>query len=302
MLSIPPGLDPDVLRAFVMIAEGSSVTRAAERVGRTQSAISMQMKKLEEQLDAKLLNRAARGLQPTHQGLWLLERARTLLTLHDEIHHAFRAAPLVGQVRLGTPDDYALQWLPGVLARFAEQHPRIEVDVVCLNSEALAERFGSGSLDLTLLTEGHELPGQQGEEIWRGPLRWVGPAYSAVPRRDPSALAQRDPLPLALAHPGCTWRGAALQALGRAGKQARVTYNSATQTGCFAIALAGLALTVSTPTRLPPGLAWLGAAEGLPPLPDMGILMFRATGPENPAVDALAEAIREGFGGSGLQA
>lgn len=290
MLTIPPGLDPDVLRAFVMIAEGSSVTRAAERVGRTQSAISMQMKKLEEMLDAKLLSRAARGLQPTHQGLWLLERARTLLTLHDEIHMAFRAAPLVGQVRLGTPDDYALQWLPGVLSRFAEQHPRIEVDVVCLNSEELAERFVSGNLDLTLLTEGHALPGQTGEEVWRGPLRWVGPASSALPRRDP--------LPLALAHPGCTWRGVALQALGRAGRQARVTYNSATQTGCFAIALAGLALTVSTPTRLPPGLAWLGAAEGLPSLPDMGIFLFRADAAENPAVDALAEAIREGFGAS----
>ena len=154
MLAIPPGLDPDVLRAFVMIAEGSSVTRAAERVGRTQSAVSMQMKKLEEVLDAKLLARAARGLQPTHHGLWLLERARTLLTLHDEIHQAFRAAPLTGQVRLGTPDDYALQWLPDVLARFAEQHPRIEVDVVCLNSEELADRFAAGSLDLTLADRG----------------------------------------------------------------------------------------------------------------------------------------------------
>ncbi len=295
MLTIPPGLDPDVLRAFVMIAEGTSVTRAAERVGRTQSAISMQMKKLEEVLDTKLLWRAARGLQPTEKGMWLLERARTLLTLHDEIHQAFRAAPLIGQVRLGTPDDYALQWLPGVLARFAQRHPGIEVDVVCHNSEDLARRFEDGALDLTLLTEGHELPGQTGEEIWRGPLRWVGPAYSALPRRDPSALAKRDPLPLALAHPGCTWRGAALKALGMAGRQARVTYNSATQTGCFAVALAGLALTVSTPTRLPSGLAWLGAADGLPPLPDMGISLFRAEMTEAPAVDALADAIRAGF-------
>ena len=130
MLAIPPGLDPDILRAFVMIAEGSSVTRAAERVGRTQSAVSMQMRKLEDMLGTPLLARGARGLAPTIKGVWLAERARTLLSLHDEIHANFRAAPLIGQVRLGTPDDYALQWLPRILAGFAQSHPKIEVDVV----------------------------------------------------------------------------------------------------------------------------------------------------------------------------
>ncbi len=286
MLAIPPGLDPDILRAFVLIADGASVTRAAERVGRTQSAVSMQMRKLEEQLGTPLLARGPRGLAPTARGSWLAERARTLLSLHDEIHANFRAAPLIGQVRLGTPDDYALQWLPRILAGFAETHPRIEVDVVCINSEALAERLSNGQLDLTLLTEGHR-PGMGGEEVWRGPLRWVGPANQALHRRDP--------LPLALAHPGCTWRRVALEALGRAGRQARVTYNSATQTGCFAVALAGLAITVSTPTRLPPGLVWLGAAENLPDLPEMGIELHHAEMSEAPAVDALALAIRQGF-------
>jgi DNA-binding transcriptional LysR family regulator len=292
MLTIPPGLDPDVLRAFVMVAEGRSVTASAERLSRTQSAISMQLKKLEEVLGAKLLARGGRGLEPTQQGLWLLERARTLLTLHDEIHAAFRAAPLTGQVRLGSPDDYALQWLPGVLARFAERQPRVEVDVVCVSSEELAVRLEAGALDLAIMTEGHERPGQAGEEIWRGPLRWVGPVNTG--------LARRDPLPLALAHPGCTWRRLALQALGLAGRQARVTYNAATQTGCFAVVLAGLALTVSTPTRLPPGLAWLG--DGLPTLPDIGISLHQAEGAEAPAVSALAEAIREGFGAGALAA
>lgn len=286
MLAIPPGLDPDILRAFLLIADGASVTRAAERVGRTQSAVSMQMRKLEDMLGAELLARGPRGLAPTIKGVWLAERARTLLSLHDEIHANFRAAPLIGQVRLGTPDDYALQWLPRILAGFAETHPRIEVDVVCINSEALAERLAAGQLDLSLLTEGHRTEGEF-EEVWRGPLRWIGPANQAMHRRDP--------LPLALAHPGCTWRSAALEALGRAGRPARVTYNSATQTGCFAVALAGLALTVSTPTRLPPGLVWLGPAEGLPELPEMGIELHTAEGAESPAISALAAAIRQGF-------
>jgi DNA-binding transcriptional LysR family regulator len=286
---LPAGLDPELLRSFVLIAEGHSVTRAAERVGRTQSAVSMQMKRLEEVLGEPVLRRSARGLEPTCKGLWLLERARTLLALNEEIIEAFRAPPITGQVRLGSPDDYTLQWLPGILARFARTHPGIEVEVVCINTEELVSRLVSGAVDLALLTEGH---GRSGEEVWRGPLRWVGPSAEALHRRDP--------LPLALAHPGCSWRRAALEALGRVGRRARVTYNASTQSGCFAVALAGLALTVSTPARLPMGLSWLGETEALPALPGMGILLSlsdewlgAAAPPEG--VAALAEAIRAGF-------
>jgi DNA-binding transcriptional LysR family regulator len=285
------GLDPELLRSFVLIAEGLSVTRAAERVGRTQSAVSMQMKRLEEVLGEPVLRRGPRGLEPTYKGLWLLERARTLLALNEEIIEAFRAPPITGQVRLGSPDDYTLQWLPGILARFARTHPGIEVEVVCINTEELVSRLESGAVDLALLTEGH---GRDGEEVWRGPLRWVGPSDEALHRRDP--------LPLALAHPGCSWRRAALEALGRAGRRARITYNASTQSGCFAVALAGLALTISTPARLPPGLAWLGEAESLPPLPGMGILLSLSdewtSAPAIPVgVAALGEAIRAGFHG-----
>lgn len=287
MLTIPPGLDPDVLRSFIMVAEGASVTRAAERVGRTQSAVSMQMRRLEEILGTELLKRGPRGLVPTERGLWLLERARTLLALHDEIHANFRLAPLIGQVRLGSPDDYALQWLPGILARFAEAQPRIEVDVVCLNSEELAHKLTTGALDLALLTEGHNPENTQHELLWRGPLNWVGPAHHA--------LHKRDPLPLAVAHPGCAWRRATLEALAREGRTPRISYNSATQSGCFAVALAGLALTVSTPTRLPPGLVWMGPNEGLPVLPDISIELHRRSDVDDPAALALADAIREGF-------
>jgi DNA-binding transcriptional LysR family regulator len=288
MFILPPGLDPDTLRSFVLIAEGGSFTRAAQRVGRTQSAISMQIRRLEEQLGHPLLTRTPRGVATTPQGSWLLERARTLLALNDEIVTTFRAPPMVGSVRLGTPDDYALRWLPGILARFAETHPAVELDVICLNSQVLAERIQDGELDLTLVSEGLEPSGMPVRELWRGPLRWVGrPSYG---------LHRRDPLPLALAHAGCTWRTAAMAALAREGRQSRVTYTSATQTGCFTVALAGLALTVSTPTQLPEGLAWLGEAEGLPALPNIGILLLRnPAAAANPASQALAAHIEEGF-------
>lgn len=286
---LPAGVDPELLRSFVFIAEGDSVTRAAQRVGRTQSAVSMQMKRLEEVLGEPLFQREPGGLVPTSRGEWLLERARTLLSLNAEIIASFRAAPITGEVCLGSPDDYTLQWLPGILARFAETHPGIEVDVLCMSSEELAQRLHANKLDIALVTEGH---GVLGEELWRGPLRWVGPTGST--------LHKRDPLPLAVARPGCTWRRATLEALGKAGRRTRITYNSTTQSGCFAVALAGLALTVSTPTRLPAGLSWLGEADGLPDLPEIGIELALSDklreGPAVPeAVTALSAAIRQGF-------
>jgi DNA-binding transcriptional LysR family regulator len=286
---LPAGLDPELLRSFVLIAEGGSVTRAAQRVGRTQSAVSMQMKRLEDCLGEPLLQREAGGLAPTPRGTWLLERARTLLALNAEIITTFRAAPITGQVCLGSPDDYILRWLPGILARFAQSHPGVEVDVLCMSSEELSRRLEDGALDMALLTGGHA---SGGEEIWRGPLAWVGPVNANLHRRDP--------LPLAVAQPGCPWRRAALEALGRAGRPVRVTYNSTSQSGCFAVALAGLALTVSTPTQLPQGLAWLGEAEGLPALPETAIELALSEGlrhaPALPeSVAALAAAIRGGF-------
>lgn len=283
-MNLPAGLDPELLRSFVFIAEGGSVTRTAEKIGRTQSAVSMQMRRLEEILGEELLRRGPRGLEATAKGAWLLERARTLLALNEEIITTFRTPALTGQVRLGSPDDYALQWLPGILARFARTHPGIEVDVLCMSSEELARRLEHGHVDLALLTEGH---GREGEEVWRGPLRWVGPQGAT--------LHKRDPLPLAAAHPGCTWRRAALEALGREGRRVRISYNSTTQSGCFAVALAGLALTISTPTRLPPGLVWMGEAEGLPELAQMGILLAVGDAPLSPGGEALVQAIRAGF-------
>ena len=290
MLALPPGIDPDLLRAFVLIAEGGSFTRAAERVGRTQSAVSMQIRRLEETLGHPLLTRTPRGVQPTPQGAWLLDRARALLALNDEIVGNFRAPPMVGVVRIGTPDDYALFWLPQILARFAAAHPSVELDVTCMNSHELAERLQDGKLDLTLLSEGQEPRGATAQRIWRGPLRWVGSSKHGLHRRDP--------LPLALSRPenACTWRSATLGALRESGRAARVTYNSQTQTGCFTVALAGLALTVSTPCTLPEGLAWLGESEGLPKLPEIGIVLLRHEAAIGvPAADALAGHIAEGF-------
>jgi len=286
MLAIPPGIDPDLLRSFVLIAEGGSFTRAANAVGRTQSAVSMQIRRLEETLGQPLLLRGPRGVETTPHGAWLLERARRLLAMHDEIVSTFRTPAVSGTVRLGTPDDYALRWLPGILARFAEVHPAVEVVVTCAPSNELVQRLEEDEIDLTLLSGGNERPGMMGQPLWHAGLRWIGSTAHATHRRSP--------IPLATAQPSCVWRRAAVRALDEAGLPWRVAYTSTSQAGTLAPALAGLAVTIGLPGPLPAGLRFLGAEDGMPPLPDFAIVLV--TGPGGgPVVETLAEAIRAGF-------
>lgn len=286
MLAIPPGIDPDLLRSFVLIAEGGSFTRAANAVGRTQSAVSMQIRRLEETLGQPLLLRGPRGVETTPHGAWLLERARRLLAMHDEIFATFRTPAVAGTVRLGTPDDYALRWLPGILARFAEVHPAVEVVVTCAPSNELVERLNRDEIDLTLLSGGNEPAGAAGETLWQAGLRWIGSAAHATHRRSP--------LPLATAQPRCVWHRAAVRALDGAGIAWRVAYTSTSQTGTLAPALAGLAVTIGLPGPLPQGLRFLGIEDGLPPLPDFSIILLRGQ-TNGPVVETLAQAIRGGF-------
>ncbi len=286
MLSIPPGIDPDLLRSFVLIAEGGSFTRAANAVGRTQSAVSMQIRRLEETLGQPLLLRGPRGVETTPHGAWLLDRARRLLAMHDEIVTTFRTPAVSGTVRLGTPDDYALRWLPGILARFAEVHPAVEVEVTCAPSNELVQRLEDDEIDLTLLSGGNERPGMLGQPLWRAGLRWIGSTQHATHRRSP--------IPLATAQPRCVWHRAAVRALDGAGLPWRVAYTSTSQAGTLAPALAGLAVTIGLPGPLPSGLRFLGAEDGMPSLPDFAILLFTGAG-SSPVVETLAEAIRAGF-------
>lgn len=285
MLAIPPGLDPDLLRSFVLIAEGASVTRAAQRVGRTQSAVSMQMRRLEDILGQPLLVRGPRGFALTPHGAWLLERARPWLSMHDEIVANFRTPDVSGTVRLGTPDDYVLLWLPEILARFAETHPAADVEVVCAPTSDLLERLDRGELDVTLYSAGNEKGQESGIPLWRGPLHWVGSAAHAVHRQLPIRLS--------LAQPSCIWRRAATAALDAAGIPWRVTYTSSAQMGTHAVVLAGLAVTVGLAGHLPSGLRVLDGADGLPPLPEFEIALAQRS--DTPVARALARHIADSF-------
>jgi len=293
-VSLPPALDPDLLRAFVLIAEGHSFTEAASLIGRTQSAVSMQIKRLEEMLQQKVLARGkGEQVELTPHGVFLLSRARQILNLNDEIVAAFRTPALFGTVRLGTPDDYAFGYLPPILKRFADTYPGVHVDVLCAPSNELIAHLKAGELDLTLSSDGHQPRNWPVVELWRGPLVWI------TSQRD--APHRLDPLPLALAQvgtnasPSCDWARAAMTALDSAGRRYRLAYSSGSQVGTHAPVLAGLAVTVSTLTWLPEGLRPLRADEGLPPLPQFGIMLLKGRQPRQPMTDALAAEIEAGF-------
>lgn len=285
MLALPPGLDPDLLRSFVLIAEGASVTRAAQRVGRTQSAISMQMRRLEELLGHALLVRGGKGFSLTPQGAWLLERAKPWLSMHDDIIANFRTQEISGRVRLGTPDDYVMLWLPEILARFAESHPAAELEVICAPSNELLDRLERDELDLSIYSDGDQRQGITGIPLWRGPLHWVGPVAHPVHRQTP--------LRLSLGHPSCIWRSAATRVLDKAGLPWRVTYSSSAQMGTYAVVLAGLAITVSLAGPLPPGLRVLDESDGLPRLPEFGIALAQRA--DTPAAEAMGRHIIDSF-------
>lgn len=282
------GIDPELLRAFLLIAEGHSFTQAADQLGRTQSAVSMQIKRLEDILGQTVLTRGkGGGITLTPHGRYLLGAARQILALNDEVMTTFRAPTISGTVRMGTPDDYALSHIPGVLRRFAETHPSVQVDVLCSSSSELVKKLREGELDLTLVSDGNQPRNWPCVPLWRGPLTWITSTRYAPHRQDP--------LPLALAHEECGWRASAQAALDKAGIRYRIAYLSGTQTGTYAAVVAGLAVTVSALTVLPEGARALRADEGLPKLSEFGIVMLKGRSPAQPVTDALAAHIEERF-------
>ena len=299
-MGLPAGLDLDLLRSFVIIAEEKSFTRAAERVGRTQSAVSLQMQRLEAVLGQLLLNRGKGGsIELTPEGLYLLDRAREILELNDDILRSVRAAPVHGTVRLGIPEEVEERYLPLVLERFSEQAPSVEVQVVGAASCLLAAQFKAGGHDLVILSRGLEPRQWPATEIWRQPMRWI--------TSDEHGQHLRDPLPLTLSPADCPWlppwlseclsRGIATRSLEQAGRKFKIVNSASTTAGQFAAVSAGLAVAASMAVwSLPSGLRAVRDGEGLPALPDASYLMLKAREPRQPMTDMLAAQISEVFG------
>ena len=271
-------LDLDQLRTFVAIAETGSFTRAADRVAKTQSAVSMQMRRLEERIGKAIFARDGRQSKLSEDGERLLAYAHRMLRLNDETLSAFDDDELIGRVRLGTPDDYADRFLPEILARFARSNPRAEVTVVCEPTPTLTAAIEAGDLDVAIIT--HVREKGPAEVVRREPLLWVSSLRHAV--------QDLEVLPLALGRPSCQWRRVAIEALESVGRRHRLLYVSWNTTAVGAAVLAGLAVSVLPESALRPGMRVLGEAEGLPALPKVDIGLLRARGQATPLTEALA--------------
>src|SRR3954451_20855255 len=250
-------LDIDQLRTFVAIADTGSFTRAADIVHKTQSAVSMQMKRLEERLGRPIFQRDGRASRLTQQGDRLLDYARRIVRLNSECLASFADAELVGRVRLGLPDDYADRYLPEILARFSRSNPRAEVTVSCEPTPNLIDRVHSGDLDLAIIT--HVDRRGPSEIVRVEQLLWVTSSRHAI--------HEETPVPLALGRPNCIWRQSATEALESIRRPFRIQYVSWHSTAVGAAVLAGLCVSALPESALRPGMRILGPSDGYPRKP-----------------------------------
>ena len=272
-------LDLTLLQAFAAVVDSGSFTRAAQYLCRTQSAVSMQLRKLEDLTGHQLLHRDSRNIKLTEEGEVLLGYARRMIRLNEEALVAMDQPHAQGHVRLGMPDDYAHQFLPGVLAHFAHAYPRVQLEVIGALSGDLLNRVEAGELDVALITR--QPKRRRGQVLRTEHLVWTGSRQHLA--------YEVSPLPLALFPEGCVFREHALAALDAAQIPWRIAYSSQSFAGGKLAVSGGLALTVVAQSMVPPEWRTLGAEQHLPRLPEIEIALHRAPGTLSPVV-ALLEA------------
>ncbi|MDH1701196.1 LysR family transcriptional regulator [Comamonas terrigena] len=270
-------LQIDWLHCLVAVVDAGSLSAATVQLHRSQSAVSMQLKKLEDAVGHRLLERGARRLELTEQGRTLLGYARRMLDLQAEAQAALQPAVLSGRVRLGVPDDYAATYLTPVLRRFAPRHSGVEIELNCEQSTALIPRVERGELDLALISRDHA---RRGRLLFHEPMVWVGSPLLELWRRDPLPIAVYEDISLA--------RRGAIHALALQGRRYKVVYHSSSLAGQLAAVESGLAVAALTQCSAPAQLQVLGREQGLGPLAPMQVAAYRSKASRgNAAVDEL---------------
>jgi DNA-binding transcriptional LysR family regulator len=257
-------LDTITLQCFIAVAETSSFTRAAERVGRTQSAISQQISKLEYLLNKELIMRG-KHLTLTHDGDIFLGYARQIFALHREVIDRFREPDLEGEVCFGLPENFASAYLYEILADFTRIHPRILLNIDCDLTLNLFEKFKKKMLDIVLVKMNRPEDFPNGVDVWSEPLKWVGEA---------KRLSPDQPIPLVMAPQPCVYRRAAIEALDLMGRSWRLVFSSASYTSTIAAVKAGMGITVMPSTMIPVELTAI-EENMLPLLPDTHVSLLQ---------------------------
>ncbi|KWD49000.1 LysR family transcriptional regulator [Burkholderia ubonensis] len=314
-----PNFDIAALRSLVAGMDLGSFAKAADRVARSSSAVSAQIRKLEEQAGTPLFVKSGRGLALTDAGDAMLRYARRMIELNDEAAAAVRGVSLDGWVRIGLQEDFGEAILPGVLGRFARAHPKVRIEARVAHNAELLERLDANQLDLALVwgdpasAAFAARTGIDGEEIARVPMRWIGAAGSGAAGSGAAGSATAgdgdagessvrlpdEPLPLVVFDRPCRFFGAATDALDRAGVPWRVAFTTPSLAGLWAAAAAGLGLTVRSHYGLPASVRLLDAAPlGLPELPSVPLMLLRRASSATPTVDRLARIMTQAVSGA----
>ncbi len=274
-------LDLTALRSFVAVSDAGGVTRAAGMLNLTQSAVSMQLKRLEESLDVALLDRSARTIALTPAGEQLLGYARSMLKINDEILNKLTATEFEGELKLGVPHDIIYPVVPAVLKRFAADFPRMQVRLISAPTRKLLDMFGRGEVDLILTTE--ETCGPGGQVLVELPLLWIGALDGQAWRKQP--------LPVAFCG-NCIFRSGVLQALNGRGINWTMAVDSELDNAVEAAVSADLAVHVALKGSLPPHTEVIDHGGLLPALKPQNINLYLLKPDDQPS-QAMADIIQQ---------
>jgi len=280
-------IDPELLRSFVLIAETGSISKAADEVSRTPAAVSMQLKKLETNLNHTLINRSSKKMTLTEEGERLYFKGKQLLALNKEIIKQFIPSALRGRVRIGMPDYIGVHKLTAILSRFSDAYPDVEVDVEIGRSIQL-KTLHNNQLDIALFTERQDAQlSKHTVVLYCEKLVWAG--------KSGGTASIRQPIPLSIANIGCTWRDLAVEALEERGISYRVAYTSDATAGQEAAVVGDLAVA-PLPVSILTGHIKALENTSLPQIEPYAVCMVCKQEPDD-AVEALASFIRQGLGG-----
>ena len=281
-------LDSDLLRTFVAVADLENFTRAADAVGRTQAAVSMQIKRREEIVGVPLFERGPRGVVLTRRGGDLLINARRIVDLLNETAASLSAPALDGKVRIGIPEEYGASVLSRALSAFDKVHPNVEIMVRYACSSAQKAALEAGELDLAVVFEWREVP--RGEVLTVDPTVWV--------TSETHRLHEERPVPIALYENSGWCTDFALRSLESRGIGYRVAYRSDTSGGLKLAVSSGLAIAPISRSNIPAGCRELTVADGFGDIDASNVVLYRRKGATSDAVLAMDGAIREAFRGA----
>lgn len=286
-MTYPRNLDLDLLRSFAVIATEQNISRAAERLLRNQSTISLQLKRLEDQIGRQLCERTPRTVRLTRDGEMLLGYANRMLQLNDEALNRMIEPRLEGKVRLGAPEDFATTHLPTILGEFARTHPLVSLEVTCDLTMNLMQQFRKEELDIALLKREPTVR-LSGIRVWREPLVWVA--------CDGFDLKGLETIPLVVSPEPCVYRKRAVQALKSAKQKNRIAYTCGSLAGNLAAVKSGLGISVLPKEMVPRDLHALHSRR-LPDLRDTEIALIPARNVTAPAArlcDHIVAALEKG--------